>query len=74
MDTPIKNTYYIKKGDIEVYVSGATNRFVTITGDTYFKNEIAENMNALKWLLEKHMKPKSPKNSIKQTEERESYL
>lgn len=65
-----KNTYYIKKGNVEVYVSGATNRFVTITGDAYFKNEITEDMDALKWLLEKYMKRKSPKNSIKQTEER----
>lgn len=69
-----KNTYYIKKGDVEVYVSGATNRFVTITGDAYFKNEIAEDMDALEWLLEKHMKRKNPKNVIGQTEERESYL
>ncbi|WP_317317192.1 phage/plasmid primase, P4 family [Amedibacillus dolichus] len=69
-----KDTYYIKKGDIEVYVSGATNRFVTITGDAYFKNEIVENMDALKWLLEKHMKRKNPKKSMKQIEERESYL
>ena len=35
----------IKKGDIEVYVAGAPNRFVTITGDVYLDNEIAENMN-----------------------------
>lgn len=27
-----KNTYYIKKGSVEVYAAGATNRFVTITG------------------------------------------
>ena len=38
-----KNNYYIKKGDIEVYVSGATNRFVTITGNVYLDNEIVEN-------------------------------
>ena len=34
----------IKKGDIEVYVTGATNRFVTITRDVYLDNEIAENI------------------------------
>ena len=69
-----KNTYYIKKGDIEVYVSGATNRFVTITGDAYLKNEIIEDMDALAWLLEKHMKRKNSKNPISQLEERKSYL
>lgn len=41
-----KNNYYIKKGDIEFYVAGATNRFVTITGDVYLDNEIVENMDA----------------------------
>lgn len=70
-----KNTYYIKKGNIEVYVAGATNRFFTITGDVYFENEIAENMDALQWLLDKFMKRKTPKKSSAELEEhRESYL
>lgn len=70
-----KNNYYIKKGDIEVYVAGATNRFVTITGDVYLDNEITENMEALQWLLDKYMKRKTPKKSSAELHEhRESYL
>ena len=71
-----KNTYYIKKGNVEVYVSGATNRFVTITGDAYFKNEITEDMDALKWLLEKYMKqrvPRTPSNKQKKEQFHLSY-
>lgn len=30
-----KNTYYIKKGYVGGYATGATNRFVTITGDEF---------------------------------------
>ena len=70
-----KDTYYIKKGNIEVYVAGATNRFVTITGDVYIENEISENMDALQWLLDKYMKRKTPKKSYAELKEhRESYL
>ena len=69
-----KNTYYIKKGNVEVYVSGATNRFVTITGDAYFKNEITEDMDALKWLLEKYMKRKSPKNFHQTNRRKNSFI
>lgn len=70
-----KNNYYIKKGDIEVYVAGATNRFVTITGDVYLDNRITKNMEELKWLLDKYMKRKTPKNSSAELQEnRESYL
>lgn len=70
-----KNTYHIKKGNVEVYVAGATNRFVTITGDVYLKNEITENMEALQWLLDKYMKCKTPeKSSAELQEHRESYL
>lgn len=45
---------------IEVYVAGATNRFVTITGDVYLKNEITENTDGLQWLLDTYMKRKEP--------------
>ena len=70
-----KNSYYIKKCDIEVYVAGTTNRFVTITGDVYLDNEIAENMNALQWLLYKFINPMTPKKSSTELQEnRESHL
>lgn len=70
-----KDTYHIKKGNIEVYVAGATNRFVTITGDVYLDNEICENMDSLEWLLNKYMKRKIPKKSSEDLQVyRESYL
>ena len=50
-----QDTYYIKKENVEVYVSGATNRFVTIIGNVFLKNDIAENMSGLQWLLETHL-------------------
>lgn len=69
-----KNTYYIKKGNIEVYVAGATNRFVTITSDVYLENEICENMDSLQWLLNKYMKRKNPKKSSEELQvHRESH-
>ena len=69
-----KDTYYIKKGNVEVYVAGATNRFVTITGNVFLKNDIAENMSGLQWLLETHMKRKVPKIQKAQQELHKSYL
>ncbi|MFR4580269.1 MAG: hypothetical protein ACLT76_12165 [Clostridium fessum] len=69
-----KDTYYIKKGNVEVYVAGATNRFVTITGNVFLKNDIAENMSGLQWLLETHMKRKVPKTQKAQQEVHKSYL
>lgn len=69
-----KDTYYIKKGNVEVYVAGATNRFVTITGNVFLKNDIAENMRGLQWLLETHMKRTVPKTQKAQQELHKSYL
>ncbi len=69
-----KDTYHIKKGDIEVYVAGATNRFVTITGDVYYKNDIAENTDGLQWLLDTYMKRKVPTVNNLNFENRPSLL
>lgn len=69
-----KDTYHIKKGDIEVYVAGATNRFVTITGDVYLKNEIAENIDGLQWLLDTYMKRKAPTVNDLNFENRPSFI
>ena len=69
-----KDTYHIKKGDIEVYVAGATNRFVTITGDVYLKNEIAENTDGLQWLIDTYMKRKVPAVNDLNFENRPSLL
>lgn len=50
------NTFYIKKGNVEVYVAGATNRFVTLTGNVYQEGDVTEQAAALQWLLDTHMK------------------
>lgn len=54
---------------MEVYVAGATNRFVTITGDVYLENEITENMGVLQWLLDKYMKRKTTNKSTEELQE-----
>lgn len=66
-------TFYIKKGNVEVYVAGATNRFVTLTGNVYQKAKVTEQVDAMQWLLNTHMKRKQPigKNLFPN---RDSYL
>lgn len=68
-----KDKYYIKKNNVEVYVAGATNRFVTITGNVIQKKDVAENIDGFQWLLDTYMKREIPKTTIMQ-QERESYL
>ena len=53
-----KSKYYIKHGDLEIYVPGATNRFVTVTGDTLPTREnagIVDATDALQTVLDAHM-------------------
>lgn len=54
------NAFYIKKGNVEVYVAGATNRFVTLTGNVYQMGDVTEQADALQWLLDTHMKRPQP--------------
>lgn len=53
-------TYYIKKGDIEVYISGHTNRFLTITGNALTENDVVETAESLLWLLDTYMRRPTP--------------
>lgn len=66
--------YYINnsKLGLEVYVSGATSKFVTITGNVYKKGEIICATNKLQILLDKYMQRQLTfsKTSISQ----QSYL
>lgn len=63
-----KRMYYInnRKAGLEVYIPGATNRFVTVTGDVYRAGDesnggaVPLDLDALNTLLETHMKRKSP--------------
>lgn len=54
-------TYYIKKGDVEVYIPGHTNRFLTVTGNAITDADVTETAEALVWLLDTYMRrPKPP--------------
>ena len=53
-------TYYIKKGDIEVYIPGHTNRFLTITGNALTENDVVETAESLVWLLDTYMRRPTP--------------
>lgn len=53
-------TYYIKKGNIEVYIPGHTNRFLTVTGNTINGADVAETAEALTWLLDTYMQRPTP--------------
>ncbi len=52
-----KKRYYInnRKLGLEVYVSGYTNKFVTITGNSINENDVTECDTALMTVLEKYM-------------------
>lgn len=49
------DVYYIKKGDIEVYIPGFTNRFLTVTGNALNQEDVTETTEALTWLLNTYM-------------------
>ena len=66
-------TYYIKKGNIEVYIPGHTNRFLTVTGNTINGADVAETADALVWLLDTYMlRPTPPTPAV--AAPGESYL
>lgn len=52
--------YYIKKGNIEVYVSGHTHRFLTVTGNALNSADVTETEDALQWLLNTYMRRPVP--------------
>ena len=56
-----KTVYYInnRKHGLEVYLPGATNRFVTVTGDVYRSGIVSRNDEALKQTLETFMRRKA---------------
>ena len=56
----------MKIKEVEVYVAGFTNRFVTVTGHVYQEGEIVEESKGLLWLLEKHLKREKQSKSNKQ--------
>lgn len=57
-----KTVYYInnRTHGLEVYLPGATNRFVTVTGNQYRAGSVPRDMEALATVLDTFMKRKSP--------------
>ena len=53
-------TYYIKKGNIEIYIPGHTNRFLTITGNALIDADVVEVKYPLVWLLDTYMHRPTP--------------
>lgn len=51
-----KSKYYIKKGNLEIYVPGYTNRFLTVTGNTILDEPLLiDCTDALQAVLDKYM-------------------
>ena len=53
-------TYYIKKGGVEVYIPSYTNRFLTVTGNALTQADVTETAEALTWLLDTYMRRPTP--------------
>lgn len=53
-------TYYIKKGNVEVYIPGHTDRFLTVTGSALTDADVVEMADALVWLLDTYMRRPTP--------------
>jgi putative DNA primase/helicase len=69
-----KDTYYIKRGPVEVYAAGCTNRFVTVTGNVYQEKDISLEETGIKWLLETIMPRITPVKQATVQLSNESYL
>jgi uncharacterized protein (DUF927 family) len=70
-----KEKYYIKNPNngIEIYTTGVSNRFVTITGDTLYGYPICENQEALQYILDKYML-RPTKNTPKQKFDTKTHI
>jgi putative DNA primase/helicase len=70
-----KTKYYInnQKIGVEVYVSGGTNHFITVTGNMYCDGDILEKKNVLQSILDEHMVRTKPITKSEITDS-QSYL
>ncbi|WP_231638375.1 phage NrS-1 polymerase family protein [Rubeoparvulum massiliense] len=70
-----KTKYYInnRKLGIEVYVAGATNRFITVTGNVFANGDVSEKSDELQMVLDKYMLRPNPVKQLSCTES-QSYL
>lgn len=69
-----RNQYYIKNANLEMYIPGMTNRFVTITGNVYRQGTVQDEQAALEALLEKHMKRRNAVTELPEDFEPHSLL
>lgn len=71
-----KGRYYINKREIglEIYVSGCTNKYVTLTGNTIRRVGVNERTAELKALLEYYMKKPEAEYKLPDSFEPHSYL
>lgn len=68
--------YYInnRKYGLEVYVAGATNRFVTLTGNVYRDGDVIDQTEALQIVLDKYMIRPRQMQKAEVTPSGQSYL
>ena len=64
-----KSTYWMnnRRLGVEVYLSGVTNRFMTITGNAYRQGDIPDKSTELRQFLEKYMRRDSPAPALPST-------
>ncbi len=70
-----KSKYYInnQKLGLEVYISGVTNRFVTVTGDVFCNGDVLNMNEELQEVLDMYMKRPAPQKTENNIEAK-SYL
>ena len=69
-----KETYHIKKGNLECYAENATNRFLTVTGDMFQTGDLSVSEGSVEWLLDTFMKRLQPVIPAAQAISAKSYL
>lgn len=68
-----KTKYYIKHDDLEIYVSGMTSRFLTVTGN-YISGEFKNGQRELEFILDKYMRRKNISFKLPQKLDTDDYL
>ena len=53
-----KSVYAIKRGNLEIYIAGMTNRYLTVTGNVLdgHGGDLVDRADRLPWILDKYMK------------------
>ena len=67
-------SYKLKGKNVEVYSSGVTNRFFTVTGNVYQQGELVTEDDVIKWLIDTYMKKETMPETFGESSEVKSYL